>query len=389
MMVIERVTPATMEQKAAEAGIELPIEQTAVWADFQSGIPGRKPWGSLLIRDNANGGDVVAVISLIDMETHGYHYLRSIHGPSWASRPTQEQENDAVQALLKFVRIHDKQVAFLRIDTWHDDDDQYPVLSTVPYSETVVLDLEGGEDGILSRMKSRGRRDVRKALRECPADIADETAQATQDFTDYYHVMVETSQRDGFNPAPMSDYTDMIKALGPDHCRVFAARIDDKVVAWSIVAMHGKTAVYYYASMLSAVRRLHVPDKLLFTVACMLGEQGLEKLDLMGIGNDFAPSLKPLNEFKTKFTKETTAVAAGHDFPIKKTLYRSLVLMKDLRARLRGDAKKDIRVDEKGGTNKDWKEAAGQRPDNNPNRAGKASGADGKGGKDSKENATK
>ena len=67
-------------------------------------------------------------------------------------------------------------MAFIRIDTWFTDG-TVPVLSTVPYDQTVVIDVTGGDDAILSRMKRRGRRDVRKSLRECPADIADETKQ--------------------------------------------------------------------------------------------------------------------------------------------------------------------------------------------------------------------
>ena len=38
----------------------------------------------------------------------------------------------------------------------------------------------------------------------------------------------------------------------------------------------------------TSVRRQHVPDKLLYFAACTLGQEGYEKLDLMGIGNDFA-----------------------------------------------------------------------------------------------------
>lgn len=331
MITIERVSPQTMEREADANGIELPIEQTSVWADFQAGVEGRAPWGCLVIRDD---NAVVAVISLIDMETHGYHYLRAMHGPVWKTKPDERLEQAVIAELVDFVKSHDRHVVFLRIDTWSDRN-TYPVLSTVPYNETVVLDITGGDEELLARMKKRGRRDVRKALRESPATCADETAIATKDFTDYYAVMVETAKRDGFMPAPMSDYTDMIKALGPEHCRVFGARIDGKVVAWTIVTLQGRTGVYYYASMLTSVKRQHVPDKLLYTVACELGQMGYEKLDLMGIGNDFAPSLKSLNEFKTKFSDTTTTIAAGRDVPIKKTFYKSLRLLQDVRRALR------------------------------------------------------
>ena len=332
MITIERTSPADMEAQAAAAGITLPIEQSAVWARYQSGIDGRTPWGCLLIRRD---GALLAVVSFIDYETHGYHYLRSVHGPAWAARPDEATEREAVDAIVTFARRADRKVAFLRIDLWHmDEPGAFPVLSTVPYNETVIVDLTGGDEAILDRMKKRGRRDVRKALRESPAVCADETEQALADFTEYYDVMVETAERDGFSPAPMSDYTDMIAALGPEHCRVFAARIDGRVVAWAIVTVNGERAVYYYACMRTEVMRALVPDKLLYTFCCALGARGCTSIDLMGIGNDFAPSLKSLNTFKTKFAAETTMVAAARDLPVKRGLYGALRFVKRVRGML-------------------------------------------------------
>ena len=291
MITLEKVDGATLEAEAEKAGITLPIEQTKVWSGFQADIDGRTPWGDYLIKRD---GELVAVISFIDFETHGYHYLRSMHGPAWVAKPTEAEEREVVDAIVDTVKKADKNIAFLRIDTWFADGTE-KVLSTVPYDQTVVIDVTGGDDEILARMKRRGRRDVRKSLRECPAEVADETDKALADFSEYYDVMVETGQRDGFTPAPMSDYSDMIGALGADHCRVFAARIEDRVVAWSIVTVNGTHAVRYYAGMRNEVMRLHVTDKLLYSECCILGSQGITEYDLMGIGSDFVPSLKGLN----------------------------------------------------------------------------------------------
>lgn len=331
MITLDKVDGLTLEAEAAKAGITLPIEQTKVWSDFQADIDGRTPWGDFLIRRD---GSVVAVISFTDYETHGYHYLRSVHGPAWAAKPTEAEEREAIEAIAAMVRRADGKVAFLRIDTWFEAG-THPVLSTVPYDFTVVIDVTGGDEAILGRMKRRGRRDVRKSLRECPAEVADETAQALDDFSEYYDVMVETGERDGFRPAPMSDYSDMIKALGAEHCRVFAARIEGRVVAWSIVTVNGTRAVRYYAGMRNEVMRLHVTDKLLYSECCILGAQGITDYDLMGIGSDFAPSLKGLNEFKTKFTEEVTPVPPARDVPIKKVFYWALTTAQSLRKALR------------------------------------------------------
>ena len=179
MITLEKVDGATLEAEAEKVGITLPIEQTKVWSGFQADIDGRTPWGDYLIKRD---GELVAVISFIDFETHGYHYLRSMHGPAWVAKPTEAEEREVVDAIVDTVKKADKNIAFLRIDTWFADGTE-KVLSTVPYDQTVIIDVTGGDDEILARMKRRGRRDVRKSLRECPAEVADETDKALADFS--------------------------------------------------------------------------------------------------------------------------------------------------------------------------------------------------------------
>ena len=331
MITCEPIELDAMEQAAQAQGLTLPIEQTERWAKYQDTIPGRHCWGAYALSRN---GKPVAYLDLIDYATHGYHYLRSTHGPVWIDKPSEAEEREAIDAITAAVKVRDSKVAFLRLDTWFAAGTK-PVLSTVPYDQKVVIDVTGGDDAILGRMKRRGRRDVRKSLRECPADVMDETTDALADFSAYYDVMVETGKRDGFTPAPMSDYADMIQALGAEHCRVFAARIDNRVVAWSIVTVNGTRAVRYYAGMRNEVMRMHVTDKLLYSECCILGAQGITDYDLMGIGSDFSPSLKGLNEFKTKFTEEITPVAPARDIPVKKAFYAALTLLQSLRRKLR------------------------------------------------------
>ena len=139
MITLEKVDGATLEAEAEKAGITLPIEQTKVWSGFQADIDGRTPWGDYLIKRD---GELVAVISFIDFETHGYHYLRSMHGPAWVAKPTEAEEREVVDAIVDTVKKADKNIAFLRIDTWFADGTE-KVLSTVPYDQTVVIDLEG------------------------------------------------------------------------------------------------------------------------------------------------------------------------------------------------------------------------------------------------------
>lgn len=355
MIRIQPVSRAEFDAAADAAHITLPIEQTQAWTDYQATISGRTPWvptlpdgtkapsNCFLIQrvddsaDSATGepandsAETIAFIAFVDFETHGYHFLRSSHGPVYISEPSDEEASEVIDALADFAKSVDKKLVFLRFAIKDPLPQTHTVLSTVPYDQTVVIDVTGGDDAILQRMKSRGRRDVRKALRECPAVCADETIAAMESFADYYGVMVETGERDGFTPAPMSDYEDMIRTLGAEHCRVFAARVDGVVNAWSIVTVNGTHAVRYYAAMRSGAMRLHITDRLLYAECCELGKQGMTEYDLMGIGDDFAPSLKGLNEFKTKFTPEITKVAPNRDVPLRKMFYNTLTAAKKIK----------------------------------------------------------
>lgn len=332
MINVKEITLEELEATAAELSINLPIEQTAVWSAYQATIEGRTPWGCCALEQD---GTTCALVSFIDYETHGYHFLRSVHGPAWAEAPSPELEQEAIEAISAWVRSKDKKETFLRFAVKAELSCTSPVLSGVPYDRTVIIDVKGGdEEEILSRMKPRGRRDVRKSLRESPAECADETAQATESFAEYYDVMLETGKRDGFHAAPCSDYEDMIRLLGPEHCRVYASRLDGRVVSWSVVTINGTRAVRYYGASRSETMRQHVTDKLVLFECCDLGaNKGIETYDMMGIGSDFSPSIMGLNEFKTKFTKEVAEVAPDRDVPLRKTFYKALTAAKKLRNR--------------------------------------------------------
>lgn len=335
MIEVNDITADELEATAERLGLALPIEQTAVWANYQATIDGRKPWGCVAIeRVEGNLRQTLALASLLDFETHGYHFIRSPHGPVWLEPPAPELESEALVALIRHVRAKDRREKFLRLCVRAKLPQTRPVLSTIPYDRTVVIDVTGGDEAILARMKPRGRRDVRKALRESPATCADETAMAAQSFEEYYDVMRETGERDGFHPAPIGDYEDMIRLLGSEHCRVYAGRVDGRVVTWSIVTISGTRAVRYYGASRNDTMRHHVTDKLVYFECCDLGaNKGVTGYDMMAIGSDFSPKLKGLNEFKTKFTKEVTEVAPDRDVPVHKTFYAALVTAKKLRNR--------------------------------------------------------
>ncbi len=327
----------TFDQLVAEAdrlGLELPIEQTPEWASYEETVPGRTFWGCVAIQDD--GGETLGVAAFTDYETHGYHYLRSHHGPVWTRELTEYEEREAMVALREFVSARDRKVVFVRLAIEHELDVSHPTLSMKPYDTTVVIDITGSDEDILARMKGRGRRDVRKALRETPATYADETELAAKSFSEYYDVMVETSARDGFAPAPIDDYENTIRCLGPEHCRVFAGRVDGRVITWTMATISGRHAVRYYGASRSGKERALATDGLIFFECCTLGKMGCVDYDQMGIGSEEFPDLMTLNTFKTKFSKEVRHVSPDRDLPVRATFYKSLLAGKKILDKVRG-----------------------------------------------------
>lgn len=345
-MQVRELSREAYEAVLEGLGVTPPVEQLPVWQDYEATIPGRSPWGFVAIED---GGAVVAAAALTQYETHGYRYLRAHHAPVWSvavGEPSAEQEAAVLDALVDFVRGRDKRQVFMRLAVDHELPQTRPCLSTLPYDTTVVIDVTGSEDDILSRMKPRGRRDVRKSLRECPCALADETDAATADFAPYYEIMRETGERDGFTPAPLSDFQDMVRILGPKHARVYAGRNDGELVAWSLVTVSGGRATRYYAATAIGSGRLRVADALLFFECERVAELGCSSYDLMGIGSAFSPETMNLNEFKTKFAKDgVVRIAPDRDVPVKRGFYGALVKVRDLRngvrARRAGAREKD------------------------------------------------
>ena len=84
MVTLAKQSYEQLVQLAHDWNVNLPIEQTSQWADFEDTIEGRSPWGAFRIDDD---GEPVGLVSFIDYETHGYHYLRSHCGPVWKKRP--------------------------------------------------------------------------------------------------------------------------------------------------------------------------------------------------------------------------------------------------------------------------------------------------------------
>ena len=339
---LTEVDAQAYESVLTGAGCILPIEQTPRWADLGAMDPDREPLGFFLVHDEE--GRMRAGFTATRVSDHWASFVWLRHGPVWVDPPTGDDEDRLVEALRIGLAEAAPRATHVRLDLAHPVDGALIPSSMITYDRTVVLDTsrdpEADEDAaaeaILATFKARGRRDVRKSVRESGVECADETARAVRDFSEYHALMAQTAQRDGFIPWDGDYYRRMVEVLGADNCRVYAGRIDGGLVCWSIVTISGPRAWRYYAASATEMMRKRVTDRLILFECLDLGGMGVTGYDLMGIGSDIAPSLSGLNEFKTKFSKDVVEVAPTREIVLRPVAYRALQGARALIRRIRG-----------------------------------------------------
>ncbi|WP_022867912.1 lipid II:glycine glycyltransferase FemX [Schaalia vaccimaxillae] len=338
---LTEVDSTQFETLLTQAGCVLPIEQTRQWAQIDAPDTDRDPRGFHLVYDA--GGSLRAGFYATRVKDHGSHFLWLRHGPVWVSEPSAQDESDLIALVRSHIASLCPRATHLRLDLHHEVDGTQLPSSLITYDRTVIIDIardteldgEAAAEEILTRFKARGRRDVRKSVRESGLECADETAQASQDFSEYHALMAQTAGRDGFVPWDESYYRHMVATLGEDHCRVYAGRIDSELVCWSIVTVFGTRATRYYAASATKMMRQRVTDRLVLFECVDLSRQGVESFDLMGIGSDLSPSLMGLNEFKTKFSKDVVQVAPTREVILRPAAFNTLRSARRLIRRLR------------------------------------------------------
>lgn len=318
-----RLIPLKPEEFAELAEpVTLPVEQSPAWDAYDRLIAGRNPWQRFACyRDS----QLVALIALTQYQGRGFRYLWARQGPVWFVAPTHELEEALRQRLAAGVRHADPGVVFVRLHAHHPNEKLHPLLQSVTYDRTVIVELaDRSDEEILAQMKKRGRRDLRKGIREQPVEVTEATGIDEAGFAQLYRVLEETAERDAFGAHPQQTYTALLEALGPKIARLFVARHAGQVQAWALITVYDGACTVYYAASTETGRRHDAPTQLYWRIIQQLRDEGVASFDLMGIGSAIAPSLEALTTMKTKFNPEVTEVAPAWDYPLHPLTYQGL-----------------------------------------------------------------
>ncbi|MGC5627167.1 lipid II:glycine glycyltransferase FemX [Georgenia sp. Z1344] len=322
-----------VEYRQLTADAAMPVEQTVEWDAYDATVPGRAPWGRLVAWE---GRDAVAVVSFSKVAVGaGVSWLWAKFGPVWLAEPTPERERALRDQLAASLRRVDPGIAFVRLHARYDDMDLVPVMQGITFDSTVVVDLTGTPEDVMSRMKKRGRRDVRKAEREEGLTVTEDTGLDRAAFDELYALFEETGERAAFGVHPADRYFEMMRLVGPEIMRMFVVREAGVPVAWAQVNVIGSHATYSIGASGEAARHSGAPDLLQWEIMQRLQAEGVTSYDLGGVGSEEFDSLAGLTLFKTKFHPDVVPAAAARDLPVRTAVYRALVTGRDLKQKAR------------------------------------------------------
>ncbi len=322
---VTEISADRLEQLAHDADRSVPVEQSRVWDRFDAATAGRTPWRRVAW---AVEGHVRAVISLTEHAGRGFTFLWAKHGPVWLAEPTDADERALRDALRAYVAAEAPHVSFIRLHAQREASDVRPLLQTVTYDETVLVDLSAGEDAMMAAMSRTGRKKLRRTLRDEGFALSEERGISSEGFAELYAIYAETAKRDGFGIFPAETYHGMLGALA-DAARLWVARRTDdagspgRAVSWVISTVYDGVGQDYYGASNEEGLETNAALRLKWHILTSLAAEGARLYDMMGVGSERSPQLMGVRQFKEQFG-DAVPTAPSWDVPVRRTRYRLL-----------------------------------------------------------------
>jgi lipid II:glycine glycyltransferase (peptidoglycan interpeptide bridge formation enzyme) len=181
----------------------------------------------------------------------------------------------------------------LEADQWDFED---KVIITKPWSispyniqppRTIVINIEGSEEEIMSRMKQKCRYNIRLAEKKGV------TIQSWDDLYGFHQMMKITGRRDGFDVHSVEYYLRVHKLFHPKgNCELLAAEYEGTVLAALMVFAFGNRAWYVYGASTDEERN-RMPTYLLQWEAMRWAKaHGSLEYDMWGVPDEEEPQLE-------------------------------------------------------------------------------------------------
>lgn len=194
-----------------------------------------------------------------------------------------------------------------------------------------IVDISKSEDQILAQMKQKGRYNIRVAQKH------NIVVEKSNNIKDFYQIFQETAQRDGFEVRPQKYFEKLVEVLG-DNAALLVARLQDQILAATIVSFHGETASYLYGASGNEHRETMAPYLLHWEAMREAKARGCKVYDLLAVSPfgdkidaKLAKKYAGITRFKEQFGGQKVHLAGSWDLVLKPTWYQIFKMAEKIR----------------------------------------------------------
>jgi len=292
--------------------------QTWDWGELKGDF-GWSPWRVAIEQDGSPVAGAQVLYRRIGPVTMAY----IPKGPAFAvADPEVEGE------LWRAVHAHARQAraVVLKVEPeWRDDEEVShsrlrergfrPGSRTIQPRRTVIVDLQGDEDSLLARMKSKWRYNIRLSSRRgVMVRVAGHESLGT-----FYDLMTVTGARDGFAIHRRAYYErayELFAAHG--RVRLLIALCDDEPLAALMPFSFNRQAWYMYGASSNSGRELMPNHQLQWRAMQWARSEGCRQYDLWGISDVDAGGVEDglggIQRFKEGFGGEVVRYVGAYDY---------------------------------------------------------------------------
>lgn len=303
--------------------IELPLWQTEEWENFQKAL------GRETIRMEQSKTLLIVNPTFLGKK-NGY----IPRGPVLKGKDELKSFQDELKELAKKHNL-----IFTKVDPYNQIGFEKSLHPRKTYSvqpdTSLVLDLKLSEEELLTRMKRKGRYNIKLAAKKGVKIKMGKNAEEKRKFVSiFFKMLKETTERDEFSSHKEEYYQKMLESI--PFAEILIAFHEDKPLAAGIFTYREKTAIYYYGSSSNQHRELMAPYLLQWEAIKEGKKRGCEIYDFLGIAPEGAQKnhrFRGITDFKKKFGGKVISYPKAVDLihkPYWYNLYRSLKIMQKL-----------------------------------------------------------
>ena len=198
-------------------------------------------------------------------------------------------------------------------------------------AETLILDLNKSEEGLLAGMKQKTRYNIRLAEKK---GLKIKVSKSKKELEAFWELVQETAKRDGVSFHDEVYYQNMLKSIPEANLELLMAYKGQEVIGAILVSFYGGVATYLHGASSNQLRHLMANYLLQWEAIKRAKEKGLKRYDFFGIAvNENRKKWAGITKFKTGFAPkvEPTVFPGCYDLilcPLRYIVYRILQMFK-------------------------------------------------------------